>query len=35
MNDEGWMRLAMEEAGKGVGRTAPNPPVGAVIVRGP
>ena len=33
MNDEGWMRLAMDEARKGVGRTAPNPPVGAVIVR--
>ena len=27
------MRLALEEARKGVGRTAPNPPVGAVIVR--
>ncbi|MEP4077788.1 bifunctional diaminohydroxyphosphoribosylaminopyrimidine deaminase/5-amino-6-(5-phosphoribosylamino)uracil reductase RibD [Haloferula sp.] len=28
-----WMHRAIEEAGKGVGRTAPNPPVGAVIVR--
>lgn len=27
------MRLALEEARKGVGKTAPNPPVGAVIVR--
>lgn len=28
------MRLALEEARKGLGRTSPNPPVGAVIVRG-
>ena len=28
------MALALEEARKGVGRTAPNPPVGAVIVKG-
>ncbi|MEM9235577.1 MAG: bifunctional diaminohydroxyphosphoribosylaminopyrimidine deaminase/5-amino-6-(5-phosphoribosylamino)uracil reductase RibD [Verrucomicrobiota bacterium] len=28
-----WMHRAIEEAGKGVGRTSPNPPVGAVIVR--
>jgi len=27
------MALALEEARKGVGRTAPNPPVGAVLVR--
>lgn len=27
------MRLALDEARKGVGKTAPNPPVGAVIVR--
>lgn len=27
------MRRAIEEARKGIGRTAPNPPVGAVIVR--
>ncbi len=27
-----WMQIALEEAEKGVGRTAPNPPVGAVIV---
>ena len=33
MNDEHWMRLALEEARKGVGKTAPNPPVGAVIVK--
>lgn len=31
--DEEWMALALEEARKGIGRTAPNPPVGAVIVR--
>jgi diaminohydroxyphosphoribosylaminopyrimidine deaminase/5-amino-6-(5-phosphoribosylamino)uracil reductase len=28
-----WMRLALDEARKGVGKTAPNPPVGAVIVK--
>jgi len=33
MDDERWMRMALEEARKGVGRTAPNPPVGAVIVK--
>jgi len=27
------MRLALDEARKGVGRTAPNPPVGAVLVK--
>lgn len=31
--DERWMRLAMAEAAHGIGRTAPNPPVGAVIAR--
>lgn len=31
--DEQWMTLALEEARKGIGRTAPNPPVGAVIVK--
>ncbi len=31
--DTRWMQLALEEARKGVGRTAPNPPVGAVIVK--
>lgn len=31
--DVRWMSLALEEANKGVGRTAPNPPVGAVIVK--
>lgn len=33
MTDEDWMRLALGEARKGVGRTAPNPPVGSVIVK--
>lgn len=33
MTDAHWMNLALEEARKGVGKTAPNPPVGAVIVR--
>jgi diaminohydroxyphosphoribosylaminopyrimidine deaminase/5-amino-6-(5-phosphoribosylamino)uracil reductase len=28
-----WMRLALDEARKGIGRTAPNPPVGAVLVK--
>ncbi|MES2921476.1 MAG: bifunctional diaminohydroxyphosphoribosylaminopyrimidine deaminase/5-amino-6-(5-phosphoribosylamino)uracil reductase RibD [Verrucomicrobiota bacterium] len=32
-DDDRWMRLALDEARKGVGRTAPNPPVGAVIVK--
>ncbi|MBS1153409.1 MAG: Diaminohydroxyphosphoribosylaminopyrimidine deaminase [Myxococcaceae bacterium] len=32
--DEGMMRLALEQARKGVGRTHPNPPVGAVVVKG-
>ncbi|MEO5912660.1 MAG: bifunctional diaminohydroxyphosphoribosylaminopyrimidine deaminase/5-amino-6-(5-phosphoribosylamino)uracil reductase RibD [Luteolibacter sp.] len=31
--DVRWMNLAMDEARKGIGRTAPNPPVGAVIVK--
>ncbi len=31
--DEDWMQLAISEAQKGVGLTAPNPPVGAVIVK--
>jgi diaminohydroxyphosphoribosylaminopyrimidine deaminase / 5-amino-6-(5-phosphoribosylamino)uracil reductase len=29
-----FMRLALEEASRGLGRTAPNPAVGAVLVRG-
>lgn len=29
-----WMREALAEAARGLGRTAPNPPVGCVIVRG-
>lgn len=33
MTDESWMRLALDEARKGIGRTAPNPPVGAVVVK--
>jgi diaminohydroxyphosphoribosylaminopyrimidine deaminase/5-amino-6-(5-phosphoribosylamino)uracil reductase len=32
-NDAGWMRLALEEACKGLGKTSPNPAVGCVIVR--
>ncbi len=31
---ESYMRLAIVEAGKGLGRTSPNPAVGAVIVNG-
>ena len=31
--DEYYMRLALKEAEKGLGRTSPNPTVGAVIVR--
>lgn len=31
--DEAFMRLAIEEAKKGAGRTSPNPAVGAVIVK--
>ena len=34
MNDDSrWMQLALAEARHGIGRTAPNPPVGAVIVK--
>ncbi|MBL8921677.1 MAG: bifunctional diaminohydroxyphosphoribosylaminopyrimidine deaminase/5-amino-6-(5-phosphoribosylamino)uracil reductase RibD [Myxococcaceae bacterium] len=33
-DDERFMRLALEEARKGLGRTHPNPAVGAVIVKG-
>ena len=32
--DNGWMRLALELARRGRGRTSPNPMVGAVLVRG-
>ena len=32
-DDTRWMELALDEARKGIGRTAPNPPVGAVIVK--
>ncbi len=31
--DERWMGVALDEARRGIGRTAPNPPVGAVVVR--
>jgi diaminohydroxyphosphoribosylaminopyrimidine deaminase/5-amino-6-(5-phosphoribosylamino)uracil reductase len=31
--DVRWMRRALEEAGRGLGRTSPNPPVGAVLVK--
>jgi len=31
--DSEWMALALAEARKGIGRTAPNPPVGSVIVK--
>lgn len=33
MNDDHWMSLALAEARNGIGKTAPNPPVGAVIVQ--
>lgn len=33
MTDEYWMRQALHEAGGALGRTWPNPPVGAVLVR--
>jgi diaminohydroxyphosphoribosylaminopyrimidine deaminase / 5-amino-6-(5-phosphoribosylamino)uracil reductase len=32
-NDENWMRMALAEARKGLGTCAPNPAVGAVIVK--
>lgn len=32
-NDEKWMKLALKEAAKGVGRTSPNPVVGALVVK--
>jgi diaminohydroxyphosphoribosylaminopyrimidine deaminase/5-amino-6-(5-phosphoribosylamino)uracil reductase len=31
--DVKWMNVALDEARNGIGRTAPNPPVGAVIVK--
>jgi len=34
MTDRHWMAIAIGEAENGIGRTAPNPPVGAVITRG-
>jgi diaminohydroxyphosphoribosylaminopyrimidine deaminase/5-amino-6-(5-phosphoribosylamino)uracil reductase len=33
VEDDYWMRRALEEGHKGVGCTSPNPPVGAVLVR--
>ena len=33
VDDEAFMRLAIEEAKRGIGRTSPNPAVGAVIVK--
>lgn len=33
MTDAEWMGIALQEACKGVGKTAPNPPVGALIVK--
>lgn len=33
IQDETWMQVAIDEAHRGIGKTAPNPPVGAVIVR--
>ncbi len=33
LNDEHFMRLALAEAKKGLGRTSPNPMVGAVVVK--
>ena len=34
MNDDTtWMRVALDQARHGIGKTAPNPPVGAVIVK--
>lgn len=32
MTDDQWMEIALQEARKGIGKTAPNPPVGAAIV---
>lgn len=32
-DDTGWMQLAVREARKGLGRTSPNPCVGAVVVK--
>ncbi|WP_141731646.1 bifunctional diaminohydroxyphosphoribosylaminopyrimidine deaminase/5-amino-6-(5-phosphoribosylamino)uracil reductase RibD [Oligoflexus tunisiensis] len=31
--DESWMRLALLESMEGIGRSSPNPPVGAVLVK--
>ncbi len=33
IDDASWMFLALQEAKKGIGKTAPNPPVGSVIVK--
>jgi diaminohydroxyphosphoribosylaminopyrimidine deaminase/5-amino-6-(5-phosphoribosylamino)uracil reductase len=34
VDDGEGMRLALDEAARGIGRTSPNPPVGAVVARG-
>ncbi len=34
LDDERWMREALSEAARGLGRTSPNPAVGCVIVKG-
>jgi diaminohydroxyphosphoribosylaminopyrimidine deaminase/5-amino-6-(5-phosphoribosylamino)uracil reductase len=34
LQDQHFMRIALAEASKGLGRTAPNPAVGAVLVKG-
>ncbi|MDA7496486.1 riboflavin biosynthesis protein RibD, partial [Akkermansiaceae bacterium] len=31
--NEKWIRIALGEGRKGIGLTAPNPPVGAVVVK--
>ncbi len=33
MSDLHFMKIALDEARKGIGKTAPNPPVGAVVVK--
>jgi diaminohydroxyphosphoribosylaminopyrimidine deaminase / 5-amino-6-(5-phosphoribosylamino)uracil reductase len=33
MNDENWMKRVLRLAGKGTGRTSPNPMVGAILVK--
>ncbi len=33
VEDEKWMKAALEEARKGIGLVSPNPPVGAIVVK--